>query len=85
MKRTVLALALIAVFAIAPALAMGRGQRPQDTERAKDPVCNIEVKKDPKLSVKYKGKTYYFCMKADMEAFKKNPEKYLKKPGVHLD
>ena len=84
MKRTVWALAIIAMLAISPALVMGQEQKPPETEKAKDPVCNIEVKKDPELSAKYKGKTYYFCMKADMEAFKKDPEKYLKK-GLHLD
>ena len=46
-------------------------------ERAIDPVCNIAVRQDPELSAEYRGKTYYFCMKADMEAFKKHPEKYL--------
>ena len=46
-------------------------------ERAIDPVCNIAVRRDPDLSAEYQGKTYYFCMKADMEAFKKDPEKYL--------
>ena len=46
-------------------------------ERAIDPVCNIAVRQDPELSAEYQGKTYYFCMKADMETFKKDPEKYL--------
>ena len=32
--------------------------------------------KDPNLSANYKGETYYFCSKADMEKFKKEPEKY---------
>jgi Cu+-exporting ATPase len=26
----------------------------------------------------YKGTTYFFCSKADKDAFDKNPEKYLK-------
>ena len=37
------------------------------------------VDKDPKLSSAYKGETYYFCSKADLDEFKKNPEKYVKK------
>ena len=40
-------------------------------------MCNMKVEKDPRLSAKHKGKTYYFCMKADVEAFKKDPDKYL--------
>lgn len=49
----------------------------QVTERERDPVCNIVVQRNPELSAEYRGKTYYFCMKTDMEAFKKDPEKYL--------
>ena len=48
-------------------------------EKAKDPVCGISVDKDPKLSASYKGETYYFCSKADMDKFKKEPEKYARK------
>ncbi len=50
--------------------------------RVTDPVCGMKV--DPKtaekkgLVAKYRGRKYYFCMKADLEKFKKNPEKYLK-------
>ncbi len=82
MKRTILAMALIASFALtsAPA-AWAQAQKPETEEKAekvKDPVCNMTVDKNPKLSAKYKGNTYYFCMKKDVEAFKKDPEKYLK-------
>jgi YHS domain-containing protein len=37
------------------------------------------VDKDPNLSVRYRGETYYFDSKADMEKFKKEPEKYVGK------
>ena len=47
--------------------------------KAKDPVCGIMVDKDPDLSANHKGETYYFCSKADMDKFKKEPEKYVKK------
>lgn len=70
-----------------PAILAGKQETKQTepaTDRAIDPVCNIAVRRDPELSAEYRGKTYYFCMKADMEAFKKDPEKYLKK-GLHLD
>ena len=65
---------------LTPAILAGTQEAEQtepDTERAKDPVCNIEVQRDPELSAEHGGETYYFCMKADMEAFKKDPEKYL--------
>lgn len=47
---------------------------------AKDPVCNMDVdeKKAVAISV-YKGKRYYFCAKACMEKFEKEPEKYISK------
>ncbi len=78
-KRTILAMALVASFALtSPATAWAQAQKPEKAEKAKDPVCNMMVGKDPKLSAKHKGKTYYFCMKADVEAFKKDPDKYLK-------
>ncbi len=44
-----------------------------------DPVCGMEIEPKEELSYVYNGKKYYFCMKSDMEKFKKDPEKYLKK------
>lgn len=46
---------------------------------AKDPVCGMEVDEE-KAAVKaeYKGKMYYFCTRSCEEAFKKEPEKYVK-------
>ena len=37
------------------------------------------VDKDPKLSTDYKSETNNFCSRADMDKFKKEPEKYAKK------
>lgn len=68
-----------------PAILAGKQDAKQtepSTDRAIDPVCNIAVRRDPELSAQYRGKTYYFCMKADMEAFKKEPAKYLE-GGTH--
>jgi YHS domain-containing protein len=48
------------------------------TEKARDPVCGIMVEKDPQLAADYKGKTYYFCSKADRDKFKKEPDKYVR-------
>ncbi len=44
-----------------------------------DPVCGMEIEPNEELSYVYKGKKYYFCMRSDMEKFKKEPERYLKK------
>ena len=66
-----------------PAIFAGKQEAEQTeqgepaNERAIDPVCKIPVRRDPELSTEYRGETYYFCMKADMETFKKDPEKYL--------
>jgi YHS domain-containing protein len=79
MKRRVLAIMLIAILAAA---ITASGQNPQSKQapgKAKDPVCGLTVEKDPNLSTNYKGETYYFCSKADMEKFKKEPEKYARK------
>jgi YHS domain-containing protein len=79
MKRRIFAVILISVLTTAIA---GFSQAPQSRkapEKAKDPVCGLIVDKDPSLSANYKGETYYFCSKADMEKFKKEPEKYARK------
>ena len=76
MRRRVVAVALILMLA---ASMMVFAQAKKTPEKAKDPVCGIMVDKDPNLSANYKGETYYFCSKADMDKFKKEPEKYVKK------
>jgi len=77
MGRTVLAVALILFLTATSLTALPQAKK--SPEKAKDPVCGIMVDKDPNLSAHYKGETYYFCSKADMEKFKKEPEKYAKK------
>jgi YHS domain-containing protein len=80
MKQRVLAAILVAVLAAASVAALGQTYQAKKTaEKAKDPVCGLIVEKDPNLSTNYKGETYYFCSKADMEKFKKEPEKYARK------
>jgi len=76
MKRTVLAVALILVLIATSALVFSQAKK---VEKARDPVCGILVDKDPNLSVNYRGEAYYFCSKADMEKFRQEPERYLKK------
>ena len=78
MTRTVLAVALIFIFA-ATSMTVAFAQAKKLPEKARDPVCGIMVDKDPNLSANHKGETYYFCSRADMEKFKKEPGKYVKK------
>jgi len=77
MRRGALAVILIVILAATSMTALAQAKK--NTEKAKDPVCGLMVDKDPNLSVNHKGETYYFCSKADMEKFKKEPEKYVKK------
>ena len=75
MKRRALAVALILIV-VTSMMVFAQAKK---TEKAQDPVCKIMVDKDPNLSANYKGEVYYFCSKADMDKFKKEPEKYVKK------
>jgi Cu+-exporting ATPase len=78
MKRRLFA--IIFAFVLTTAVAFGQtAQSKRAPEKVKDPVCGLMVEKDPNLSSSYKGETYYFCSKADMEKFKKEPEKYARK------
>ena len=77
MRRSAVAIALIVVLAATSMTVWAQAKKAP--EKAKDPVCGIMVDKDPNLSTEYKGERYYFCSKADMEKFKKKPEKYVKK------
>ena len=79
MKRTALALVLILVVLTASVSGLAQAKKAEKPEKAKDPVCGLMVDKDPKLSMSYKGETYYFCSKTDLDEFRKNPEKYVKK------
>ncbi|NOZ76769.1 MAG: YHS domain-containing protein [Euryarchaeota archaeon] len=46
---------------------------------AKDPVCGMEVdEKDAKNTHYHQGKMYFFCAPGCKEAFKKDPERFLK-------
>ena len=79
MKRTALAVILILVVFTAAVSGFAQARKGERPEKAKDPVCGLMVHKDPKLSTGYKGETYYFCSRTDLDEFKKNPEKYVKK------
>jgi YHS domain-containing protein len=75
MMRATVAVILIATLAVVSMTALAQARK---AEKAKDPVCGIMVDKNPELSVNHKGEVFYFCSKAHMEEFKKNPQKYEK-------
>ncbi len=77
MKQPILAILVILVL-ISKAVT-APAQKKDKEEKTKDYVCGMMVSKDPSLSIQHKGETFYFCSRADMEEFKKNPEKYAKK------
>ena len=77
MKRNIVAVSLILIFAATSMMVFAQAKK--EPEKAKDPVCGIMVVKDPNLSASYKGETYYFCSRADMDKFKQEPQKYVKK------
>ena len=43
------------------------------------PVSGEEIGKGTNITYEYKGKTYRFCCLDCLEAFKKDPEKYIEK------
>ena len=79
MKRTTLAVVLILVVLTTSMSGFAQAKKAEKPAQAKDPVCGLMVDKNPNLSTTYKGETYYFCSKTDLDEFKKNPEKYVKK------
>jgi YHS domain-containing protein len=79
MRRTVLAVVLIAIVATVSITALAQAKKAEKPEKARDVVCGMMVDKHPDLSVRHNGETFYFCSRADMEKFKKEPQKYVKK------
>lgn len=78
MKRTVIALLMVVVLVAATGIMISQTK----AQKAIDPVCGLTVDKNPALSYSYKGETYYFCSKADLEKFKKTPDTWAKKPAT---
>ena len=86
MRKTLFSAALIVALGVsAPFLLAQQSEEVPETEqkvaKSKDPVCNLMVHQDPDLSAEHGGRTYYFCMKKDLEAFEKDPDKYLQGEG----
>jgi YHS domain-containing protein len=80
MKRTITIL-LVVTALVAVSASMSSQTAAQKPQKAIDPVCGLTVDKLPELSYAYKGETYYFCSKADLNKFKETPDKYVKKPA----
>ena len=52
---------------------------------AKDPVCGMDVDpKQAKFKTVHKGEIYYFCSEHCLNAFRKDPEHYLKHGPVGM-
>jgi len=85
MKPTITILLIVTAMLAVPASMTSQSNAPvqkaQKAEKAIDPVCGLTVDRLPELSYTYKGETYYFCSKADLNKFKETPDKYIKKPA----
>ena len=90
MRRTIIALAVLVVFAagVVPAMAAAPAKKcpakPAAHKKVVSAVCPVMGTKIPDVTKAagksvYKGKTYYFCCPSCKPAFDKNPEKYTKK------
>jgi YHS domain-containing protein len=76
MKRALVVTLLIIAIVVISANVFSQSKR---TDKAIDPVCGLMVDKNPQLSFNYKDQTYYFCSNRDRDAFKQNPDIYLRK------
>jgi YHS domain-containing protein len=79
MRRHISVVLVVLTIAIVLSSAAAQNHRSLRPEKAKDPVCGMMVDKDPNLATSFKGEVYFFCSRTDLELFKKNPERYLKK------
>jgi YHS domain-containing protein len=79
MRRHILVILVVLTIATALSSAGAQGRRGLRPEKVKDPVCGLMVDKDPNLATTFKGEVYFFCSRTDLDLFKKNPERYLRK------
>ena len=79
MRRSILAIILIMTIAAVSVTALAQAKKAEKPEKGKDVVCGMMIDPDPALSLKHSGEVFYFCSKADMEKFKKESQKYLRK------
>jgi YHS domain-containing protein len=47
------------------------------TEKAIDPVCGMEVDRDPRLVHPHLGRSYWFCGEDCKLEFQKHPERFV--------
>lgn len=90
MRRTIIALAVLAVFVagMVPAMAAQPAKKapakPAVHKKVVSAICPVMSTKIPDVSkaaggkTVYEGKTYYFCCKGCKPMFLKDPEKYVK-------
>ena len=89
LKRTIVTLAILAIFvsSIIPAFSAGKCsdgmctlEKPKAAVSKACPVMGKKIQDVSKASGKstYKGKTYYFCCPGCKTKFDKNPQKYIK-------
>ncbi|MCH8960265.1 MAG: YHS domain-containing protein [Bacteroidetes bacterium] len=47
-----------------------------------DPICNMTIDSDKAAATEtWQGKTYYFCSTSCADTFRKEPDRYVDKPG----
>lgn len=84
MKRTIITLAVAAMFVLPTVSGVAATNSGQTAKKVVSAVCPVMGNKIPDVSKAaaksvYKGKTYYFCCKGCKPAFDKDPEKYINK------
>jgi YHS domain-containing protein len=79
MRRSILAVVLVAIIATVSVTVFAQAKKAEKPEKVKDVVCGMMVDKNPELSARHNGETFYFCSRADMEKFKQEPQKYVRK------
>lgn len=57
----------------------GSTEQPLAPPKTSDPICFKQVDTQGAEKATYKGKTYYFCSKADKEKFLGDPDSYVKR------
>lgn len=80
-NRAVSALVLLMTLSAGTVLAIAADAKPTTKPTAVNKMCLVmpDDEVDPKVTVDYQGKTYGFCCKDCVAAFKKDPQKYVDK------
>jgi YHS domain-containing protein len=62
-----------------PVKVSGRWGDVMKEQKARDPVCGVEVDKNTDYKSQYQGEEFFFCSNEDKAEFDRNPEKYIAK------